>query len=366
MRHSLNALVRLAALLTLVSGTVAVAMARLAPTPAHFRMATPPHYGVINGFVMESELNTPRFLDAATGAVRKLVLPEGDRFEYGACSPWVDEQGESQVVGRWMREATASGTPHQRLYDSFGLARYALPSGRVLNRIALEVLPLSHPCWFPDMTARVIYAGGDGHLYLLDFTATDRADAGDDPTPRRVLWQCARPGAGLMIADPVWSGDPRLGRRLIVSLRYDGGAASGAMKPAQLWWVSLSPDGRAVVDAGALTGGGTSAEAGRPNEERFPNLAATPDGTLVLAHFARATVSNEWTLRLSPVDFDGTGGAPRVRPGSDRVIADGLVSVLTPFSADGRWLYGIPRHSPSDQVVRFPTTSAAALTSPAD
>src|SRR5262249_4930527 len=156
-----------------------------------------------------------------------------DRLEYGACSPWRDDQGECQVVGRWMQRRR--GDPKDCACDAFGLARYALPSGRVLNRVALDAVPTSHPCWFPDMSERVVYAAGDGCLHRLDFNAADQD--GEDPAPRPVTWRCPPPGKKVVICDPVWPTDPRFGRRLVVSIQFREGSTT-EVTPGRLWWLA--------------------------------------------------------------------------------------------------------------------------------
>ena len=48
-----------------------------------------------------NRVSDPRFIDIRTGMVDRLVLPEGDRLDNVACSPWRDEEGNYQIVGRW-------------------------------------------------------------------------------------------------------------------------------------------------------------------------------------------------------------------------------------------------------------------------
>lgn len=355
MRFSLNVLVRLVALLALVSGTVAVTLSRLAPVPWHFRMATPPRYEVINGFALHYWPEAPKFLDTRTGQLREFRLPKGDRFEYAACSPWEDEQGECQVVGRWMREVSSASGPSDRLFEAFGLARYELPSGRVLNRIPVEVVPATHPCWFPDTTARLIFGAGDGQLYLLDFDQSDRDGVGENPVPQPIAWGCKPPGRKVMVRDPVWSADPRLGGRLIVSIQFRRDGADEDLTPGRLWWLTLTSDGKEIVAAGPLT----DPELGphRPDrvEERYPNLTKTPDGDLAIAYLTRVPRSPRWALRLAPVAAEATAEPPVVRSESARTVADDHVSALPPFSADGRWLYGLLPSEGANRVVRFST-----------
>jgi hypothetical protein len=369
MRVSLNGLVRLVGLLALVSCAVAVGLARLEPAAAHFRLAAPPHYGVINGFVLSTPPGETRFLDAETGRFCRITVPEGDRLDYGTCSPWQDEEGESQVVGRWSRR-TPGGA--ESLAEEFGLARYSVPSGRVLDRVPLEVVPAGHPCWFPGTAARVLYAGTDGRLYRLSFEGPGAAGGagGDPPRPQPIDWRCPAPGIKQMVRDPVWPTDPRLGGRLIVTLSYRPSAAELALTPGRLWWLRLSDDGAAVVDAGPLTE--TEPAAGqRPlgrAEERFPNLAVTPDGALTLAYLWQRERTGVWDLRLARVAIDSETGDPMVPPEGVRTVAGGHLSELPPFSADGRYVYAVLDRDAATRaakVVPFPTapspTAASAL-----
>src|SRR5206468_569384 len=122
-----------------------------------------------------------------TGEIRRFRSPTGDRFDYASCSPWQDEEGQYQVVGRWS-ELSADGPSAD--VDEFGLARYTLPSGRVLDRVPLDVVPASPPCWFPGFTARVLYAASDGLLYRLSFEGDTPRRAGDPPPkPEPVEWR---------------------------------------------------------------------------------------------------------------------------------------------------------------------------------
>jgi hypothetical protein len=355
MRFVLNGLVRATALLALASGAVAVTRARLAPTPAHFRLAAPPAFGVINGFLLQGGGCGPRFVDAETGALRAFRVPDGDRFEYGACSPWRDDQGECQVVGRWMRHRCAGSNGY--VYGACGLARYALPSGRVLSQVALDAVPTSHPCWFPDMSERVLYAAGDGRLYRVDFGAADQD--GEEPESRPVAWRCRPPAKKVMIRDPVWPTDPRFGGRLVVSLQLREGNGPEVV-PGRLWWLALSPDGGSIVAAGPLTDPGLGAVGPSRWEERYPNLAKAPDGRLALAYLAREGGAVCWQLRLAPVTTDDRGGPPAVATGAARAVTGGHLPSLPAFSADGRWVFGILTSGPAGQVVRFPTEAGAS------
>lgn len=359
MRIPLAGLFRVTVFLALVSGTVAVALARLEPTAAHFRLAVPPAYGVINGFLIHDWPDRPGLLDAETGVVRRFDPPAGDRFEYGACSPWRDDEGEFQVVGRWMKHG-GNGVASDRLFEAFGLARYSLPSGRVLNRMAVDAVPATQPCWFPDMSARVLYAAGDGRLYRVDFDGSDRDPLGGDPAPQEVVWKCTPPGARVAVHDPVWPTDPRFGGRLVVSLQYARDESGFDMVPGRLWWLALSSDGGAIVAAGRLDGAAAEAPRADRVEQRYPNVARTPDGGLELAYLECVPREPSWRLRLAPVEIDGRSKRPVVRADAARTLSGDHVAALPPFSADGRYVFGIVSTGASCRVVRFPTGAPEA------
>jgi hypothetical protein len=360
MRLSLYGFVRVGALLAAASCSVAVAVGKLQPEATRWRLASPPHYGVINGFVLDQWPGAARLLDSGTGEVSKFRAPDGDRFEYGACSPWSDGEGESQVVGRWMRRETSAARPGEKRFEAFGLARYSLPSGRVLNRLALDAVPSTHPCWFPDMTARVIYTGGDGRIYCVDFDEAERSGV-DDPAPREVLWRCKRPGEGLMVRDPVWSSDSRLGGRLVASVQYRVEGREHDLTMNRLWWFQLSSDGVAITAAGPLTDPETGLVGADVHEERFPNIAKAPDGRLMLAYMTRGPREPLWTLRLGTLDLVDDASAPPVVHGKEsRVLAKRQAGELTPFSADGRGVFGVAHDESVGRLVRYPTDVAAA------
>src|SRR5262249_41030833 len=62
----------------------------------------------------------PCFLDRQTGQVLRLEMPAGEILDYAACSPWCDERGQFQAVGRWM---TRAGKQYSYLPQDFGLVR---------------------------------------------------------------------------------------------------------------------------------------------------------------------------------------------------------------------------------------------------
>jgi hypothetical protein len=359
MRVTLFNLIRLTILVGIAATTVAVGVSGLQPVASHFRMVVPPHYGVINGFVLTEIPSAPSLLDSRTGEISRCPLPKGDVFDYGSCSPWQDDSGEFQVVGRWMRLEGEGSAEH---CIGIGLARYALPSGRVLNRCELDVVPTSHPCWAPGTSAKVVFAGADGVLYHLEFPDKPDGSVSEDeslqPTPIR--WACPMPGPRFDVRDPVWPAERRFKGLLIVSLSIGNVHPQVPAKSARLWWLELSRDLSSIVAAGPLVRDGSPKTSADDEDERFPNLASTPDGNLVLAYLAKSRHDANGTLMIARLttasNTDSETGAPTVVPGSIRALTLNHRPELSPFSTDGRWIFGVVgegRESP--RILRYPT-----------
>src|SRR5262249_29488597 len=156
-----------------------------------------------------------------------------------------DERGQAQIVARWTRMGNRD-IGHSA--EAFGLARFTVPDGKIIERIPLETLPASRPCWFPGQAARILFAGGDGQLYGYDFDdGPDRPiDRTNDPRPvQHIPWRTTTPVPGrLFIATPFWPTDPRLDGRILVSMMdYSRSAARGELQGVQLWWLKLDPTG---------------------------------------------------------------------------------------------------------------------------
>jgi hypothetical protein len=359
MRFSLTALVRLVGLLMVLACIEAVGMGRLAPAPARFRLLTPPRAGVINGFVLHSAAGHPGCLDSETGEIRPLELPSGDRLDNASYAPWLDEAGECQIVGRWARRDRSGNSTG---YGDFGLARISMPSGRLLNDITTDLAPASPPCWFPGARAGVVYVSNDGKLYRILFEGArdSRPSAGDEepetPALHAVTWSCPPPGREMYMRDPVWSNDPRIGGRLIVSLSYLAKESEKQATPPRLWWLELSSDASAVLSAGPLTDPAASSESLKYEAERFPNVARTPDGRLIAVFSTRPHLGADWELRLGPIGFDTSSGTPVVSLAETRTLARNQIGTLTPFSVDGRYVFALLRAGARrEEVARFGT-----------
>src|SRR5262249_16113020 len=128
--------------------------------PAH------PRYLAFDANLIPGDPYASQVLDTETGAVGVLKIPGSGTFDMLSVSPWRDAAGQRHMVGRW-RDATEAG--HLGLTMTGGVARCTFPEGRVLDRVAIEPVLVTPPCWFPDRSDRILFAAGDGRLYLLDF-----------------------------------------------------------------------------------------------------------------------------------------------------------------------------------------------------
>ena len=120
---------------------------------------------------------TPRWLDAETGTVTTFPIEEGDVLEAASCSPWVDEKGRHQVIGRWSSR-TKDGP--MSMSTDFGLARYMFPSGQLLDHVSTDIVPVGAPSWFPGTRANILFAAGDGNLYKYAFETEAGVRSGEE------------------------------------------------------------------------------------------------------------------------------------------------------------------------------------------
>lgn len=356
MRFVFSGLLRGSLVLAAVLCLVAVGLGRVAPRPASSRTSSDVAYIPINGYHFPTDDGEPRFLDPKTGKLVRLALSEPDQVDCAVCSPWRDEAGESQVIGRWIRREG-----DRQLVAEIGLARYTLPSGRILDRVPLDVVPVGHPCFFPGKSARILFAAGNGRLYRYAFENEDGTAAlgnDDEGTAQSLTWRVdGLEERGTVIIDPVWPRDPRLAGRLIVSMtRLEKQGDRRIFGPNQLWWLQLDRAGTQIQAAGPLVRR-RGLPAGTPlDEERLPNVVATADGGLVLAYLSRRDNGRHegWNLGLAPIDIDPATGAPSVDEANVHRVSSMVTPTLPTFSSDGQWVYALPRvRSVSEHVERF-------------
>jgi hypothetical protein len=291
-------------------------------------------------------------IDRVSGSSNLMPLPDNEQWGLLSVSPWSDAEGHSEVVGHCHSlEAPIDG------HSFWGLARLSLPEGKIIDRVGLDLLPSGRLCWLPDRPGEILFAAGDGHLYRLSFGADEEAEvgkgpasAGDSRTPgvRQVVWNCPRPGKGIvLIADPVWPIDPRFRNLLFATLSYSNRPGDKAMKvPFQPWWFLMSPDGAAIEAAGPLLSQASDSRFDADSAKHFPNLAAASDGTISMIYLSRPSGFSHMRLEAAAVEIDPTSGQPRIlseRP--PRVLAEECASVPPIFSADGKLAFVISANS---------------------
>lgn len=282
----------------------------------------------------------PVLVDPDTTDAQSLGMGEGEHLEQVSCSPWKDERGQRQVAGLWYR---TKGETVGQLSQVFGLARCTFPGGRVLDRIETDILPQSPPCWYPGSIARVLFAGQNGRLYRYAFEAERGPGENAAGEPEPIAWHAGRTEFHpAEIGDLVWPTDPRLGGRLIASLRLVVRDAQGRHQSSnrQLWWLQLDRSGSTMIGAGRLTLPSASQPSGAQADERYPALGVANDGSPVLAYMTHNGVMQHrrWQLRLAPVEFDMASHEPRVRERLSQILAHGCAPVTPAFSTDSQKL----------------------------
>ncbi len=147
---------------------------------------------------------------------------------------------------------------------------------------------------------------------------------------------------------------------MIVSLSIEGVSHHAPLNNPRLWWLELSRDLSSIVAAGPLVRDGSPKMSADDEDERFPNLASTPDGSLVLAYLAKPRLGANGTLMIARLttapNTNSETGAPTVVPGSIHALTLNHRPELSPFSTDGRWIFGVVgegRESP--RILRYPT-----------
>ncbi|CAN5710053.1 hypothetical protein BH23PLA1_BH23PLA1_13070 [soil metagenome] len=292
-------------------------------------------YICLSGFLWSENANSPRILDPRDQAMHLLPLAEGDWLDLASVSPWVNQEGEAQIVGRWMQR---SGRDSDIVSQEFGLARYSYPSGRLIDQVPSTMLPVTPVCWYPGTEARVLFVAGDGQLYQHQFeprSADDLVVGARQPLPIR--WGIDPPGDGpVIIHDVSWPAAPELGQRLLASISIKRRSGDRwAYSESAIWWLRLGADGSTIEAAGPLHPDDPQEPA---IEARRPALGRSPEGQPLLAFISRDEESKMRTLRLISLEIDPESGDPRIVPGSGRLLAEDCALVAPVFSKEGTGL----------------------------
>lgn len=351
MHQFLRSLLRIAIASTAVITVLAVAVGRASKQPEGARLRETARFEPISAHLYPEVDPTqgPRMLNLDTGAIERVRLGLADRLGYGACSPWRDGRGRTHIVGLWRSDEFGDQQP-------MGLLRVSLPDGEVLNRVAVDNLPNSPPCWFPGTGSRILYSGWDGTLYTfsfedgdaeLDSWPTPARESGDMTKPRAITWRVRPvPGPPPLISDPSWPTDPRLKGKVIVSLTLiEPNTREEDRQRSQLWWLQLNDEGTEIVAAGRLIQPIARTTPDPVIEERLPRVATAPDGSLALAYLTRSAGKLDVSLRMARLTLDVATGAPGVDEAETVEVADGCTTAFPAFSLDGKRVYSLPRLS---------------------
>ncbi len=374
MSFSFTAMIRLMGLLAVGSTLLAIGVSRLDPPQPIRRFHRPVTNHNINDYFLQTEDRKSHWIDSTTGGMTDLPVVGDDVFEAASCSPWVDDSGRRQAVGRW---ANRTFLGPLTISHAFGLARYSFPDGRMLNQIATDVVPTGPPCWFPGTQARVVFAAGDGRLYRFGFEpavptgATSESGQAVDPQPSALDWGCPKPGGGeVFIGDLAWPDAPQLGGRLVAALWITDHDMAGKVQfsRTQLWWLKLNHSATEIIAAGPLVNHDVSGPLAKQFDERSPTVSALPDGSLALAYTRHAAGKPGWSAHLAPLTITADHDLVPTLESRTRVAAAHCRSAPVAFSTDGRWLnvlVGETNSAESSQRVRTlppatPTTVASA------
>jgi hypothetical protein len=292
-------------------------------------------------------------VDRSTGKARPLPLPEDATWGFVSVSPWRDQDGNLEAVGRWSRPG-AGGEE-----SFYGLGLFRVSDGTIISSIDLDVLPTGRPCWVPGRTGDLLFPAGDGQLHRCRLTRDRNVNAratehggiqnaspsSRSAAPVPVTWRCAVPGSGrVFIADPVWPSDQPLRGFVFVSLTLQSDVGGKLRnEPSQIWWLEMSEGGDEILSAGRLTvpAPGFSAQ-GRPVVERLPSVSVVdPSGGLTLAYLTRVRGEPSWRLCVTALSLEKSTGKPVIAavaaPAAE--LTNGLLPVQPTFSADGQSVF---------------------------
>ncbi len=343
MSFSFSSLVRLLVVAGLGITILAIGVARLDPPRSPLRIRVASKYFHLNEYLIDFADRNPRWVDSETGSVFAHSLEDGDVLQTASCSPWSDEKGQHQVIGRWSSR-TEEGP--KSISTDFGLARYSFPGGRMLDHVSTEIVPIAPPCWFPGTRARILFVAGDGEIYRYAFepdplmNQNDPA-AGRDPRPTPLAWTCPRPGRGkVFVGDLSWPEDPRMSGYVVVALREQRAENRSvrSFTRSSLWWLRLDLDGREIIEAGRLLGDAPGNYDESSIDYRCPTVGSLPDGRLVVAYLVERPGESAWDLRIAPIDLEGDRGLPMARSSRSLRLSTDCQPSQPSFSADSRWL----------------------------
>jgi hypothetical protein len=319
----------------------AITLGRLNPPTSGHHGLRPERPVWINAQIVGDGYSS-RFLDAETGLTVRTTLPEGSELKLVSGSPWQSEDGTWQVAGV-LKQLPNFATGQWR---EVSLVRLSQPDGRILDRVDPEVYPSDPPCWSAGTSARVLFTGTDGRLFAWAFEGSFDRQTGGSQHPRPLVWLRGLPAdESARLGDLCVLMDLNLGSRVLVALRLPRGTVGGKPGLSRLWWLQLDRRASSIVRAERLRPEGGE----HPDlSERFPGVARTADGRLILAYLLEEPGQPTWQLRVAPIAIDEKSGDPTIETAAERTLAEGCLPTAPVFSADARWVTGVLRadHSP--------------------
>ena len=345
MRFSFTSLFRLVVIVALTSATAAVVVSRMDPPAPTYRLASSVNHAAFCGYYWAAGQHDARWLDLRTGRLADLPIARGESLDTASLSPWKDELGRSQLIGRWSRTEPGSA-PSEGLTNQFGLARYRFPSGERIDYVTTEVIPAGPVSWFPGTRAQVMFTGGDGSIYRFAFESEDGRDE-PDAAPLKV-----RIEGGTRVADHLdgaffcelnWPSDPRFNGLALVSLRTRTQVVGDPLDRArysrgQVWWVRFNGEGSKIVDGGRLF---DPTDGEGELDERSPVFGIATDGQPLVTFKVKRPAIHGWELRVAKLAREALSAGPRMPMAATRLIARHQSACPAPLSPDGRRAYSL-------------------------
>ncbi|WZO98041.1 hypothetical protein EP7_005094 [Isosphaeraceae bacterium EP7] len=273
------------------------------------------------------------FFDPETGESVRLALPMQGGFGPIGLAPPSDGTGSRRAAGF---SAVGRGEGESSTHR---LVVFGVPDGREIDRVSLDVIPTSDPCWSPDGSERIVFSAFDGRLYeyrrgTRSGMAVRRLEMRGGLTPRSIG----------QIRDVCWPTDPRLGGRLLVTTRLPGKADGGmGTPPYQMAWLRLDPEDGSILECEPLD----RSIQGAGCERRFPTIGRSLGGGIQVAFLARRDGETHWHLELAELAASGVDGALSLVEGSERIIARRVHPTPAAFSSDGQFITYVPVVDPA-------------------
>ncbi len=336
--------IRFLANVVIVSTVVAVTVGYWHIKPGEKRTLCTPAYHPIRKIHLYGDDHRPCMFDFAKDKVCRLDISKSDYVEVASCSPYRDHLGRFHLVGSWH-----SIVPRAEGLVSFGLARFAVPGGELLDRIEFDSNFTDPPCWAPDTSGQILFAGGNGRLYTHTFsTHMPFRQVNASSQPKKLVWKPAAPKEEhFAISHAFWPNDPRLANIIVVSavdltlmveLANAGRQAEIINKHAGLWWLQLNANRDAIERVGNLWKPGSNAS--EPADLRFPNVIINAAGELRMV-FLRRELSENARLLLARGRIDDRLGIPQFDTTTVMELAQGCLMSPPGFSNDGRTVFAL-------------------------